>query len=687
MIWFILLLLYPVMAEIYCDQDLDGKCTNIMTHNQCEDIHVSYAGPGNTLYSIPSSSVDVGTSDIPAYCVHWSSSYGQYMYNYGEYNMFGYGQCKVDGVPMDAATQATSASTQTLCEARTENGDGKCKLFETWVWAPYWSDITGLANKQECEKVSEGLGFNYVSEASDVELTYGCACKHHVVSNTVDCYWNTGASSYADCNWWQRSKWHPEHGGNPACEDSAELGVSDGGCGFKNLCIYQSNHAKPTLTYSLTSCNGISNPSSSSDNGWDNSNWRYRHSGKRSCSSANSPKLCTIEQATYKHYNYFTNHHTWHTTPVHIANSKAVCKVGSDSTCSGNRRYVMYRGSQGPRGDKGIPGHAGSRTGPKGPIGAKGIQGIEGPDGDKGDIGIQGNDGIKGVEGIQGIQGPKGLKGVTGDQGPQGPSSVLKGTKGDKGDKGDTGDQGIQGIKGTLQGDKGDRGDTGIRGDQGQAGIRGFDGIQGLQGLQGEQGDQGDVGPKGDKGNKGDKGPKGDTGNKGPQGDKGLPGGVGPSGPQHVGPQGVKGIQGDSSNVSGTIGPTGYRGPPGPKGITGDKGPPGDRGFDGFNPQGPMGPMGINGTVGPMGLKGDSGFPGAKGIKGVNGTQGDKGDKGLQGPQGPKGERGDPGDRGKSVGLEMLYLLGGLSGTSILTALVNIGFFIHSQQHLKGDLH
>ena len=109
-----ILFLYPVAAEIFCDQDLDGPCTDIMTHNQCEDIHVSYAGPGNTLYSIPSSSVDITTSDIPAYCVHWESSYGQYMYNYGEYNNFGYGQCKVDG-------EITSHLTQASCEGN--NGD------------------------------------------------------------------------------------------------------------------------------------------------------------------------------------------------------------------------------------------------------------------------------------------------------------------------------------------------------------------------------------------------------------------------------------------------------------------------------------------------------------------------------------------------------------------------------------
>ena len=311
--------MYPVAAEIYCDQDLNGKCTNIMTHAQCEDIHISYAGPGNTLYSIPSSSVDVGYSDIPAYCVHWSSSYGQYMYNKGEYNMFGYGLCKVDGVPMDAATQSTSANTQALCEARTNNGNGKCKMFETWVWAPSWGEYDYLANKEECKTVSEGLGFNYVGAASDVELTYGCACKHYIVSNTVDCYYNTGASSYAACNWWQRSKWHPEHGGSPSCTSGAELGVSDGGCGFKNVCIYQSNEGESTESYSLTSCNGISNPSSSSDNGWNNGNWRYRHSGKRSCSSANNPKICTIEQATYKQYNFFTNHHTWHLSLIHIS--------------------------------------------------------------------------------------------------------------------------------------------------------------------------------------------------------------------------------------------------------------------------------------------------------------------------------------------------------------------------------
>ena len=663
MIWFVFLLLYPVAADIYCDQDLDQKCTNILTPNQCEDVHVSYAGPGNTLYSIPSSSVDdIGIFDIPAYCAHLTSVYGQYMYNKGKYNKFGYGQCRVDGVPLDIETQRTNYIwSESECETYgSTSGNGECKLFETFQSHIHsWDGIASVANKAECEKVTKGMGFNWGGEIDDWELPEKCSCKFWVVSQTVDCYWNpdpttTGYQETPPCNYWQQTKFNPGFTSSPCNYISGpELGVTDADCGFKVVCIYQSNNGLTSESYGQTSCDAISNPSSSSSGSWNNDNWRYRHSGKYTCTS----NSCEINQFTYKTFKYATGIHTWHTQPLHIGNSIAVCKKDSDATCSGNRRYVMLRGPQGPRGDKGGKGPQGERTGPKGP------EGPQGPRGDKGDNGLPGDKGWNGTK-----------SNVVGPRGPIGPP-------------GDIGDFGRKGINGTDRGDKGPRGYPGRIGDPGDIGKNGTKGQGGDPGRNGTKGQNGTIGADGDMGspgNKGSPGKQGEPGNKGPPGQNGT---KGPGGPQHVGPQGPPGKQGDSSNITGRMGPPGYRGPRGPKGINGSIGPRGREGLDGFNPRGPPGPIGINGTIGPIGGKGDSGRGGGKGIKGVNGTQGDKGDQGLQGPQGPKGEKGDTGDRGKSVGLDTLYLLGGLSGTSILTALVNIGFFIHSQQHLKGDLH
>lgn len=649
MIWFIILLLYPVVAEIYCDQDLDEICTNIMSYNQCEDVHVSYSGSENSFYSVPSLSVNITTSDIPAYCVHYSSSYGEYIYNNGQYNTFGYGECKVDGVPMTPAEMTAAGITDE--ESCLAAGAGECIVLQQSAHFKENSDIcsylsptffffdssvTGLTGtmygreetifveygqyykyNSDRDTLADGttkdwakycerwIGYfdeantepyNWMGEISPVSADYpsGCFCILNMVDNardSYDCYWHN--------NWCRGDMSQCTHSNLPRAGEKYPNGCSEFKEGSTGDCTGIFLQIILDRSYPYISVT-------------DNIYFGRERKSYDECMALPDDKT-TFTAISNPPASYASNKFgTLYTSTPSYLIEEADKYIGTGVLYDGvYYKYIsndkstwdlnnFWRGVKKYVGKKytwhATPNHIGNSTS----VCKKSSDSIC-------------SNNIRYVM-YRGLQGPSG----------------------DKGDKGPMGER---------------------------------------------------KGPKGPKGDTGDKGLKGDIGDKGPQGEKGPPGGMGPSGPQHVGPQGYKGIKGDSSNISGVIGPPGYPGPPGPDGITGDKGPTGDMGFDGFSPPGPIGPMGINGTVGPIGPKGDSGMPGPKGVKGENGSRGDNGDKGVKGPKGPRGDKGDPGDKGKSVGLDTLYLLGSLSLTSILSALINIGFFIHSQQHLKGDLH
>ena len=183
-----------------------------------------------------------------------------------------------------------------------------------------------------CETVVTGMGLNYKGVIDDWELPKKCSCKHWVVSNTIDCYWNpdptySGNQAAPLCNYWQQTKFNPDYTSSPCdYQTGPELGVSDGGCGFKVVCIYQSNYNRRDnmnrkCKRSPSNCDYVTGVtprtySSRSDvfeSPWLEWNWDERNSGANCVYHGTLSKGCVINKRDYKTFHYYSNTHVWHT--------------------------------------------------------------------------------------------------------------------------------------------------------------------------------------------------------------------------------------------------------------------------------------------------------------------------------------------------------------------------------------
>ena len=129
--WIVLYILFrTIQAEIFCKQTRSQKCNNILTLSQCTDVQETETT--TVIKTIPEAN-DLAYNEYPAYCV--LNSGNQFIYNKGEYNLFGYGQCKKTSDDNTLTTlSAYDHYTHNIidsasCSAR-ESHTGSCIVFQ-----------------------------------------------------------------------------------------------------------------------------------------------------------------------------------------------------------------------------------------------------------------------------------------------------------------------------------------------------------------------------------------------------------------------------------------------------------------------------------------------------------------------------------------------------------------------------